>query len=86
MLFLFPFFPHFFYSDSLLLTFVITDYSWWRLSSDLACYEQQDAHEFFISILDRIHDNLVEDQPISNHNGTILYTFLVHFYYSYNLL
>ncbi|XP_078151023.1 ubiquitin-specific protease 22 [Carex rostrata] len=44
-------------------------YSWWRLSSDLASYEQQDAHEFFISILDRIHDNLVEDQQISNHNG-----------------
>jgi uncharacterized UBP type Zn finger protein len=45
-------------------------YSWWRHSSDLASYEQQDAHEFFISILDRIHDNLVEDQQNSNNNGT----------------
>ncbi|XP_052204082.1 ubiquitin C-terminal hydrolase 22 isoform X2 [Diospyros lotus] len=31
-------------------------YSWWQHSEDLACYEQQDAHEFFISILDRIHE------------------------------
>ncbi|KAJ3677250.1 hypothetical protein LUZ60_002974 [Juncus effusus] len=44
-------------------------YSWWRHSSDLASYEQQDAHEFFISILDRIHDNLVEDQHKSHNNG-----------------
>ncbi|KAJ4745707.1 Ubiquitinyl hydrolase 1 [Rhynchospora pubera] len=44
-------------------------YSWWRISSDLASYEQQDAHEFFISVLDRIHDNLVEDQQNSNNNA-----------------
>ncbi|KAI3679973.1 hypothetical protein L2E82_50709 [Cichorium intybus] len=31
-------------------------YSWWRLSENLACYEQQDAHEFFMSVLDRIHE------------------------------
>ncbi|KAL7001793.1 Ubiquitin C-terminal hydrolase 22 [Sarracenia purpurea var. burkii] len=31
-------------------------YSWWQHSENLACYEQQDAHEFFISMLDRIHD------------------------------
>jgi ubiquitin C-terminal hydrolase len=43
--------------------------SWWMHSSDLASYEQQDAHEFFISILDRIHDNLVQDQQNSNKNG-----------------
>lgn len=30
--------------------------SWWRLSENLACYEQQDAHEFFISVLDRVHE------------------------------
>ncbi|KAI0502502.1 hypothetical protein KFK09_017455 [Dendrobium nobile] len=31
-------------------------YSWWKHSSNLSGYEQQDAHEFFISILDKIHD------------------------------
>lgn len=31
-------------------------YSWWQHSENLATYEQQDAHEFFISMLDRIHD------------------------------
>ncbi|CAK9141329.1 unnamed protein product [Ilex paraguariensis] len=31
-------------------------YSWWQLSENLATYEQQDAHEFFISMLDRIHE------------------------------
>ncbi|KAL8504283.1 hypothetical protein ACS0TY_022862 [Phlomoides rotata] len=33
-------------------------YSWWQHSEDLASYEQQDAHEFFISMLDRIHEKL----------------------------
>ncbi|KAJ4950701.1 hypothetical protein NE237_027533 [Protea cynaroides] len=31
-------------------------YSWWRHSPNLASYEQQDAHEFFISMLDQIHE------------------------------
>ncbi|XP_059658276.1 ubiquitin C-terminal hydrolase 22 [Cornus florida] len=31
-------------------------YSWWQHSENLASYEQQDAHEFFISMLDRIHE------------------------------
>ncbi|GAV80074.1 UCH domain-containing protein/zf-UBP domain-containing protein [Cephalotus follicularis] len=31
-------------------------YSWWQHSANLACYEEQDAHEFFISLLDRIHE------------------------------
>ncbi|CDP07897.1 unnamed protein product [Coffea canephora] len=31
-------------------------YSWWQHSENLANYEQQDAHEFFISMLDRIHE------------------------------
>ena len=30
--------------------------SWWLHSENLATYEQQDAHEFFISILDQIHE------------------------------
>lgn len=33
-------------------------YSWWQHSENQACYEQQDAHEFFISMLDRIHEKL----------------------------
>lgn len=36
--------------------FVFVFYSWWQYSENLATYEQQDAHEFFISILDRIHE------------------------------
>lgn len=31
-------------------------YSWWQHSENLASYEQQDAHEFFISMLDQIHE------------------------------
>ncbi|KAK4277259.1 hypothetical protein QN277_015278 [Acacia crassicarpa] len=30
-------------------------YSWWQHSENFASYEQQDAHEFLISILDMIH-------------------------------
>lgn len=30
--------------------------SWWQHSANLASYEQQDAHEFFISLLDGIHE------------------------------
>ncbi|GAA0170433.1 cysteine protease [Lithospermum erythrorhizon] len=33
-------------------------YSWWQHASNLASYEQQDAHEFFISILDGVHEKL----------------------------
>ncbi|KAL6221633.1 hypothetical protein ACLB2K_005029 [Fragaria x ananassa] len=31
-------------------------YSWWQYAANLASYEQQDAHEFFISTLDGIHE------------------------------
>lgn len=30
--------------------------SWWQHATNLASYEQQDAHEFFISTLDAIHE------------------------------
>ena len=30
--------------------------SWWQHSTSSASYEQQDAHEFFISMLDGIHE------------------------------
>ncbi|KAJ6796036.1 ubiquitin carboxyl-terminal hydrolase 22-like [Iris pallida] len=37
-------------------------YSWWQHASNLASYTQQDAHEFFISMLDGIHEKVEEDQ------------------------
>ncbi|KAE8056237.1 hypothetical protein FH972_013027 [Carpinus fangiana] len=40
-------------------------YSWWQHSANLASYEQQDAHEFFISVLDGIHE---KESKLSNRN------------------
>ncbi|XP_016506543.2 ubiquitin C-terminal hydrolase 22 [Nicotiana tabacum] len=37
-------------------------YSWWKHASNLASYEQQDAHEFFISVLDGIHERMQNDK------------------------
>ncbi|XP_058115665.1 ubiquitin C-terminal hydrolase 22-like isoform X2 [Magnolia sinica] len=37
-------------------------YSWWQHAANLASYEQQDAHEFFISVLDGIHEKVEQDQ------------------------
>ncbi|KAL6554567.1 hypothetical protein OROHE_007590 [Orobanche hederae] len=37
-------------------------YSWWQHASNLASYEQQDAHEFFISMLDGIHEKMLKDR------------------------
>ncbi|KAK3435795.1 hypothetical protein EUGRSUZ_C00509 [Eucalyptus grandis] len=36
-------------------------YSWWQHAANLASYEQQDAHEFFISMLDGIHEKVDKD-------------------------
>ncbi|KAM1173307.1 hypothetical protein FF1_026040 [Malus domestica] len=46
-------------------------YSWWQYAANLASYEQQDAHEFFISMLDGIHEKVDKDQrkPESQGNG-----------------
>ncbi|CAI9755595.1 unnamed protein product [Fraxinus pennsylvanica] len=44
-------------------------YSWWQHSENLASYEQQDAHEFFISILDIIHQKLGKANNIVKENG-----------------
>ncbi|TVU16332.1 hypothetical protein EJB05_39890 [Eragrostis curvula] len=44
-------------------------YSWWQHASNLASYEQQDAHEFFISILDHIHENIKDEQHKSHAPG-----------------
>lgn len=35
--------------------------SWWQYAANLASYEQQDAHEFFISMLDGIHEKVEKD-------------------------
>ncbi|XVF35698.1 hypothetical protein REPUB_Repub18cG0168400 [Reevesia pubescens] len=40
-------------------------YSWWQHSSNLASYEEQDAHEFFISVLDGIHE---KESKVRNYN------------------
>ncbi|XP_047067819.1 ubiquitin C-terminal hydrolase 22-like isoform X2 [Lolium rigidum] len=44
-------------------------YSWWQHATNLASYEQQDAHEFFISILDHIHENIKDDEHKSHEQG-----------------
>ncbi|KAM0969295.1 hypothetical protein COP2_017953 [Malus domestica] len=46
-------------------------YSWWQYAANLASYEQQDAHEFFISMLDGIHEKVDKDRrkPESQGNG-----------------
>lgn len=44
-------------------------YSWWQHSENLASYEQQDAHEFFISILDQIHEKLGKASLATKENG-----------------
>lgn len=44
-------------------------YSWWQHSANLASYEQQDAHEFFISVLDRIHETEEKIRPQKKDNG-----------------
>ncbi|CAK9317547.1 unnamed protein product [Citrullus colocynthis] len=44
-------------------------YSWWQHSATLACYEQQDAHEFFISVLDRIHERERKSRSQDKENG-----------------
>ncbi|EEF31620.1 ubiquitin C-terminal hydrolase 22 [Ricinus communis] len=39
-------------------------YSWWQHASNLASYEQQDAHEFFISMLDGIHEKIKVEKDL----------------------
>lgn len=50
--------PHSEWIFMLLIEIVFFIFSWWQHSENLASYEQQDAHEFFISMLDRIHEKL----------------------------
>ncbi|KAJ6673892.1 UBIQUITIN C-TERMINAL HYDROLASE 22 [Salix viminalis] len=44
-------------------------YSWWHHSANLASYEQQDAHEFFISVLDGIHEREGKERNSNKDNG-----------------
>ncbi|XP_041022645.1 ubiquitin C-terminal hydrolase 22-like isoform X1 [Juglans microcarpa x Juglans regia] len=44
-------------------------YSWWQHSANLASYEQKDAHEFFISVLDGIHEKEVKSSNQNRENG-----------------
>ncbi|KAG8381941.1 hypothetical protein BUALT_Bualt05G0025000 [Buddleja alternifolia] len=44
-------------------------YSWWQHSENLANYEQQDAHEFLISMLDGIHEKLGKPSLSIKDNG-----------------
>ncbi|CBI25550.3 unnamed protein product, partial [Vitis vinifera] len=44
-------------------------YSWWQHAANLASYEQQDAHEFFISMLDGIHEKMGKDKRKTQSQG-----------------
>lgn len=44
-------------------------YSWWQHAANLATYEQQDAHEFFISMLDGIHEKVSKDRSKQPNQG-----------------
>ncbi|KAK6237072.1 Peptidase C19 [Theobroma cacao] len=44
-------------------------FSWWQHSSNLASYEEQDAHEFFISVLDGIHEKESKVRNSSKDDG-----------------
>jgi ubiquitin carboxyl-terminal hydrolase 22/27/51 len=43
--------------------------SWWQHAANLASYEQQDAHEFFISMLDGIHEKVEKERRKSQSQG-----------------
>jgi len=45
--------------------------SWWQHAANLATYEQQDAHEFFISMLDGIHEKVEKDRSKLQSQGRI---------------
>ncbi|KAK6151696.1 hypothetical protein DH2020_014331 [Rehmannia glutinosa] len=49
-------------------------YSWWQHASNLASYEQQDAHEFFISMLDGIHEKMQKDRRKPHSQGSCVFS------------
>lgn len=53
-------------------------HSWWRYASNLANYQQHDAHEFFICMLDGIHEK--EQDPCKRpSHGNML--FCIHLFF-----
>lgn len=46
--------------------------SWWKHAGNLASYEQQDAHEFFISILESVHEMIKKDQQKTHNTGDFI--------------
>lgn len=51
--------------------------SWWQHSENLASYEQQDAHEFFISMLDAIHEK--DGKTRNGGRGMLRFGIFLHF-------
>jgi hypothetical protein len=49
--------------------------SWWQHAANLASYEQQDAHEFFISMLDGIHEKVEKDRHKTHGLGKEILSF-----------
>lgn len=60
---------------------VIVFFSWWQHAANLASYEQQDAHEFFISMLDGIHEKVDKDKRKPNSQGKFITFFCAHVSY-----
>ncbi|MFS7936003.1 putative ubiquitinyl hydrolase 1 [Helianthus anomalus] len=55
-------------------------YSWWQHAGNLASYEQQDAHEFFISMLDGIHEKVDKDERKHHSQGELCFDLLFIFF------
>lgn len=51
--------------------------SWWQHAGNLASYEQQDAHEFFISMLDGIHEKVDKDERKPHNQGELSFDLLL---------
>lgn len=52
-------------------------FSWWQHAGNLASYEQQDAHEFFISMLDGIHEKVEKDERKPHSQGEVSFTSVI---------
>jgi len=48
-------------------------FSWWQHAANLASYEQQDAHEFFISMLDGIHEKVEKGRRKPDTEGNVFW-------------
>lgn len=52
---------------------ILLYFSWWQHAANLASYEQQDAHEFFISMLDGIHEKVEKDRRKPHSEGNVFW-------------